>query len=141
MARFYFKVGANDIRKAVKKRINDPIMALSKNPGVMRVLSNKAIEIVTPYVPMKSGALRGSVHIVHHAKQIQIVWGDNTLGSKGRPTKEYALYQHEVDDSTWRDKRTTPGTKSHWTEELERGTPGFEELVEFAEPIIKKEVN
>lgn len=140
MANVYFKISAKDIRKAVKERVSDPIIALSKNPNVMRVLSNKAIEIVTPYVPMKSGALRGSAHTVYHAKQVQAVWGDNTIGSKGKPTKEYALYQHEVDDSKWRWNRTTPDTKSHWTEEVMRGTPGFEELVDFATPLVKKEV-
>ena len=140
MARFYFKVSAGEIRRAVKERVTDPIVALSKNPDLMRVVAEKGIEIVTPYVPMKSGALRQSAHVVYHAKAIQIVWGDSTIGSRGVPTKAYAEYQHNVDDSKWRWNRTTPGTKSYWTEELERGTEGFEELVDFATPLVKKEV-
>lgn len=140
MARLYFRVSAKDLRQVVKQKVDGPIIALSKNPNVMRLITNKAIEIVTPYVPMKSGALRASAHTVYHAKQVQAVWGDNNIGSKGQPTKVYAQYQHDVDDSKWRWKRTTPGTKSHWTEEVMRGTPGFDELVEFATPLVKKEV-
>ena len=69
MARVYFKVSAGDIRQAVKKKCTDPIIALSKNPNVMRVLAKKAGEIVEPYVPMKSGALRRSCSVIYHAKQ------------------------------------------------------------------------
>lgn len=138
MSRFYFKLNAGDIRKAVKKKCADPIIALSKNPNVMRVLAKKAGEIVEPYVPMKSGALRKSFHVIYHAKQVQLVWGDYKIGSSKRPTFVYADIQHDSDDSFW--NRTTLGTESHWTNRIMRGTPGFKELVDYAEPLIKKEV-
>lgn len=138
MARVYFKLSASDIRNAVKKRCTDPIIALSKNPEVMRLIAEKANEIVTPYVPMKSGALRESAHTVYSGKRVQLVWGDYRIGSSKRPTFIYAQIQHDADDSGW--KRTTSGTESYWTRRILRGTPGFEELVEYAEPLVKKEV-
>lgn len=138
MARVYFKVRAGDIRQAVKKKCADPIIALSKNPNVMRVLAKKAGEIVEPYVPMKSGALRRSFHAIYHEKQVQLVWGDHKIGSSKRPTFVYADIQHDANDMFW--NRTTPGTTSYWTYWLMRGTPGFKELVDYAEPLIKKEV-
>lgn len=138
MARVYLKVKAGEIRQAVKKKCTDPLIALSKNPDVLRVLAKKAGEIVEPYVPMKSGALRRSFHVIYHEKQVQLVWGNNIRGSSKRPTSVYANIQHDADDTFW--NRTTPGTESYWTRRLERGTPGFEELVDYAEPLIKKEV-
>ena len=138
MARVYFKLSASDIRSAIKKRCTDPIIALSKNPEVMRLIAEKANEIVAHYVPMKSGALRESAHTVYSGKRVQLVWGDYRIGSSKRPTSVYAQIQHDADDSAWR--RNTPGTESYWTRRILRGTPGFEELVEYAEPLVKKEV-
>lgn len=138
MAGVYFRVNAGDIRRAVKERVTDPIVALSKNPDLMRVIAEKGIEIVTPYVPRKSNALRLSAHIVRSGGSTLIVWGDSSTNERGVPTRVYAKYQHDMDDFMW--NRTTPGTKSYWTEELERGTEGFEELVDFAAPLMKREV-
>jgi len=138
MSRVYFKLNAGDIRKAVKKKCADPIIALSKNPNVMRQLAEKAGELVEPYVPMKSGALRKSFHVIYHAKQVQLVWGDYKIGSSKRPTFVYADIQHDANDMFW--NRTTPGTTSYWTHWLMRGTFEFKELVDYAEPLVKKEI-
>lgn len=135
MARVYVKIDANDIKKAVREKGVKKIIALTKNPQVLKQIAEKAGELVRPYVPKKSGALRDSFHIVSYNK---LTWGDYTIGSNNKPTYTYADEQYTADDSNWR--RTTPGTESYWTKNIERGTPGFEELIEYVEPLIKKEV-
>lgn len=135
MAKVKFRVYARDIRAAVKNEVEGPILALTKNPDVLRSIAQEALNMVNSrYVPMKSGDLRKSGHVVQNSKQTNIIWGDPGIGK----TLYYALYQHDADDSKW--NRTTEGTKSHWTEELKRGTPGFEELIAFAAPLMQREV-
>lgn len=134
MARVYFKLSARDIRSAIKKQCTDPIIALSKNPDVMRLIAERANELVKPYVPMKSGDLRNSAYVNQTSKATQLVWGKRGFGK----TFYYARYQHDANDSNW--KRTTSGTESYWTRRIEPGTPGFKKLVEYAEPLVKKEV-
>lgn len=137
--RTYTKVKYGDIRKAIKSRVSDPIVGISKDVDIMRQIANKAIEIVNPYVPMKKGYLRKSAHVIYHEKQVQIVWGDSTVVDKrGVKTSDYARYQHDMGNATW--NYTTPGTKAHWTEELLRGTPGFERLVKYTTPLVRVEV-
>ena len=134
MARVYFKVHARDIRKAVREKGTKQIIALSKNPGVMRQIAEQAIKIVNPYVPKKYGSLRQSAYVLQNSKGTNIVWGRRGFGK----TVSYAKYQHDADDRFWH--RTTPGTTSYWTDELQPGTVGFDKLVKYAEPLVKKEV-
>lgn len=134
MAEVRLRVYASDIRNAVKQRVEKPIIALTKNPDVMRQIADKAIEIVTPYVPMKSGDLRDSAYVRQTSRVTQLVWGHPSVGK----TYQYAGYQHDADDSNW--KRTTTGTKSNWTEEITPGSPGFEELADYAASIVVKEI-
>lgn len=139
MARVYFKLSASDIRSAIKKRCTDPIIALSKNPDVMRLIAEKANEIVKPYVPIDSGALRESAHTIYHEKRVQLVWGDYIhRNRRGRPSAVYALIQYEADDTNWH--RKDKKAESYWTRRIEPGTPGFKKLVRYAEPLVKKEV-
>jgi len=134
MSNFYYKISGKDIRQAVSKKITGPMIALSKNPEVMSKITDKAIQIVTPYVPMKSGDLRRSAHTVYHARRWQAVWGMGGIGK----TSKYATYQHNADDSNW--KRTTPGTKSYWTEEVAPGSSGWNSLIAYATKLVKQEV-
>lgn len=130
MSKVVFKISAKNIRQAVKERVEGPIIALTKNPDIRRLIAEKAVDIVTLYVPKKTGALRNSVHITQTAKDTKIIWGGEEVN--------YAEYQYTADDWLW--NRTTPGTKSYWTEEIEPGSDGFNELIDFATPLMKKEV-
>ena len=166
MARIYFKMSAGEIRKAVQENGVKRIIALTKNPAVLRQIAEKAIKLVTPYVPKDSGALQDSAHVIYHGKQVQIVWGDNTHGASGSATHKYAHYQHEgkvygpnipirVNGIIvgWRSPKdkpkhptgrsltyTSPTARAHWTEVIKRGSSEFNELVAYAEPLVKKEI-
>ena len=134
MAEVIFRLYASDIRRAVKERVEGPIIALTKNPNVMRLLGERAIKIVEPYVPMKTGDLRRSAYVRQTSRVTQLVWGNPSVGK----TFYYARYQHDADDFNW--KRHTPGTTSYWTIMIEPGSSGFDELIDYAEPLVKKEV-
>lgn len=134
MAEVTLRLSAREIRRAVKQRVEGPIIALTKNPDVMRLLGEKAIKIVEPYVPMKSGDLRRSAYVQQTSKATRLVWGNPSVGK----TFYYARYQHDAPDFLW--KRHTPGTTSYWTIFIEPGSSGFDELIDYAEPLMKKEV-
>lgn len=134
MAKVYLRVYARDIRKAVKERVEGPVIALTKNPQVLYSIANRGLRILNPYVPKKSGALRRSARVIQGSHGTYIVYGDSAVGK----TNAYASYQHDADDTFWH--RTTPGTKSYWTEELEPGTPGWDKLIDYAASVMKKEV-
>lgn len=167
MARVYFKVHAKDIRKAVQEKGVKNIIALSKNPNVMKQIAGKAIDLITPYVPKDSGALQESAHVIYHEKQVQIVWGDKKIGARGNPTEKYARYQYEGEVYGpnipirvngilvgWRSPKgegskyptgrrltyKSPTAMAHWTDAIKRGTKEFNELVAYAEPLMKKEI-
>lgn len=165
MARVYVKVSAGEIRKAVREKGTKNIIALTKNPNVLKDIAEKAIQLVNPYVPEDSGALQASGHVVYHEKQVQIVWGDSTKGSRGNPTSDYARYQFAgkvygpnipilVDGIIvgWCSPKNKPKSPtgemlsyksptaiSHWTNVIKRGGQEFDALIEYAEPRIKKE--
>ena len=167
MARVYFKIPAGEIRKAVRENGIKRIIALTKNPNVLKDIAGKAIKIITPYVPKDSGALQESAHVIYHEKQVQIVWGDKKIGARGNPTEKYAHYQYEgkvygpnipirVNGIVvgWRSSKgegskyptgrsltyKSPTAMAHWTEVIKRGSPEFDELIDYAEPLVKKEI-
>ena len=135
MASVDIKINASDLRNAIKQKVSDPIIALSKNPVILRQIAEKALEIDEPYVPYKSGDLNSSGHVVSHARQTRIVWGKPGVGK----TMSYAAYQH---DNIFRHRTRTehPLAKSFWTKQIMPGSPGFRKLVTYAKPLVKKEV-
>lgn len=135
MARVYFRVSARDIRNAVKEKVEEPIIALTKNPDVLRSIAQYGLNLTTPYVPKRSDALRRSGYVLQNSRGTQIVWGRPGVGR----TQYYARYQHDADDRAW--VRTTLGTESNWTQELERGTPNWDKLITYAASIMRKELN
>jgi hypothetical protein len=134
MSNVYFTLSAQDLKSAIRKKVTNPLIAVSKNPVIMSKIANKANEIVTPYVPKKSGNLRTSAHVTQHARRTYLVWGQRGVGK----TYKYAAYQHDSDDTGW--KRTTPGTTSFWTYKIAPGTRGYRKLITYATPLLKKEV-
>lgn len=126
------------IRQAVKNNVAGQIIAISKNPQVLAKIAKRAADIMTPYVPMKTGALRASAHITAHARQTRVVWGKSDVVNpvSGISTLRYARKQYELLSGN----RTTSGTDGYWDTHIQRGTPGFEQLVAYATPLVKKGV-
>lgn len=134
MAEVKFRVDSQGIRNAVKRKVTDPIVALTRSPEIREQIAKYAESIVRPYVPMKTGDLRNSFHIVSDSRSTHLVWGSPSVGK----TNVYASIQYYADDSFW--NRTTPGTMSYWTTMIERGSPGFDELTDYASTIMKRNI-
>lgn len=134
MSKVSITVRESDIQRAIKQRVIVPITKTVQSPYVMRDVGNQAVKILDRYVPKKTGDLRRSVYIRVNPGHIRIIWGNARVGK----TISYAAYQHNADDSTWR--RTTPGTKSWWTDELQEGTHGYTKLIQYTAKVVKKEV-
>ena len=142
MATMGVTIGANspEIRKAILEKVNGPIISLTKNPQVLAQIANRAKDIMTPYVPAVTGTLRKSAHVVQHARQTKVVWGQRGVGHDTKygyvDTTKYARFQYFLKS----ENRTDKATNGYWDEHIARGTPGFEQLVEYATPLVKKEV-
>lgn len=135
MAQMTFDIGARDLKSAIREKVTEPLIALGQNRDVMRQIANRALQIVEPYVPYKTGALNSSAHIVQHARYTQIAWGKPGVGR----TMSYAEYQH---NNIFRHRTRTvhPYAKSFWTKQIAPGSPGYRTLVNYATPLVKKEV-
>lgn len=135
MAKVVVKVSPRRIKYAVKKNVTQPLIELSKNPEITRLIAQKALDIVEPYVPYKTGKLNESGRVVQHARQTKIIWGKLGIGR----TNYYAAYQH---DNIFRHRTRTvhPLAKSFWTKQIAPGSPGYRKLITYAKPLVKKEV-
>lgn len=167
MARVYVKVQAGEIRKAVRETGIKKLISLTKNPAVLKRIGEKAIELVTPYVPADSEALQKSAHVIYHEKQVQLVWGSKLKGANGNATEDYAHYQYEgevygpnipirVDGIIvgWRSSKgkgskyatgqninyTSSNAIPHWTEVITRGGSEFGKLTDFAASVMVEEM-
>ena len=135
MAQMTFNISAKDLKSAIREKVTNPLIALGKNPVVMQQIAKRALQIVEPYVPYKTGALNSSAHIVQHARYTQVVWGKPGVGK----TMSYAAYQH---NNIFRHRTRTVHkyAKSFWTKQIAPGSPGYRTLVNYATPLVKKEV-
>jgi hypothetical protein len=155
MARVYIKVSARDIRSAVQRKGVKNIIALTKNPAILKQIGEEAIRLLEPYIPEDTGNLIDKGHVVYHEKQVQLSWGTkyasyqfngkiygpNFLIKKGKLAGQWRSPKNKPKYDTGRTLNYTKSTaRPHWTDEVKPGGAEFEKLVAFAEPLIKKEV-
>ncbi len=127
----------NAIREAVKQNIEEPIKSLTKNEHLTYKIADQIIQLVNDYVPMDTGDLRSSAHIVQHARQTRVIYGDSHWGT----TKIYAPVQYAPDEFKFDYKNyTEPGTGPYWLEEIEPGGMKYQELVDYASKLLRKAV-
>lgn len=138
MAQVNFNISAKELKSAIRQKVTDPLKAVGQDRELMRLIANKALDIVEPYVPWKHGYLTKSGHVVQHARYTQLVWGKPSADPKDR-TMSYAAYQH---DNVFRHRTRTvhPLAKSFWTKQIMPGSSGYRKLVTYATPLVKKEV-
>lgn len=134
MAEIKFRVDSQGIRTAVRRKVTDPIVALTRNPDIREKIARRAELLVRNYVPIKSGDLRKSFHIESDSRSTRLVWGSPSVGT----TDVYAAAQYYADDADW--ERADSNTMSYWTSMIERGSPGFDELVNYASEIMKRNI-
>ena len=134
MAELKFRVDSQGIRNAVRRKVTDPIVALTRNPDIREQIARRAEILVREYVPVKSGDLRASFHVESDSKSTHLIWGSPAVGK----TNLYAAAQYYADDSDW--ERFDSKTMSNWTCMIERGSPGFDELTDYASEIMKRNI-
>ena len=134
MAKVKFRVDSQGIRNAVRRKVTDPIVALTRSPEIREQIAQRAEILVRDYVPIKTGDLRKSFHIESDSKSTRLIWGSPSVGK----TDLYAAAQYYANDSNW--KRADPTTMSYWTTMIERGSPGFDELTDYASTIMKRNI-
>ena len=127
-----FVIEKNAIRDAVKQNIEGPIKALGQNEHLTYKIADKVIQLVNDYVPMKTGDLRSSAHIVQHARQTRVIYGSPHFGT----TNIYAPIQYEKQYNHY----TTQNTGPYWLDNIEPGGVRYQELVDYASKLLRKAV-
>ena len=136
MARISVKVDTSQLAGDVGAVINKQLNAVIQDKRILRQIANKWAELINPYVPMKTGQLRGNAFITP-AGNIRYTainrYGDDYTSF------QYEGYNQHGTDADW--KRHTPNTHSHWDQYAMNNTGAFDELCEYTEKLLVEAMN
>ena len=130
----YVALDFRSLRKSMG-HLNRTMSSVLADDVTKRMIGEKALRIVEPYVPYHTGALNSSGHVVYHARSVSLSW----RAYDPRSGYNYAGVQYEGPDSGWnRDRTVHPLAKSHWTDVLKE--EGHQDLVRVTTEIIQERV-
>lgn len=113
---------AKQINAEITKILRRKGESVTKHPDLRRFINQQYLEVVTKYVPMRTGKLREQAFVTSDGR---IVWSA-TRTSKNGNSYNYADIQYEPEEyGVHYTHYTTPGTGSHWTDYVtppEKGT-------------------
>lgn len=122
---------ARTVNSIIKEALGKRAVSITQKPELRQEIGEAFIGAVTPFVPMKSGALRESGRATADGR---LYW---TAVNKGF---NYANAVYDPDGERWPDgnykKPTTPGTHPRWVEKVQPGTPEWDAFVNNITPII-----
>ena len=131
---------ARTVNSIIKEALGRKAISITQMPELRRQIGEEFIKVVTPFVPMKTGALRASgratddgrvywsaVHQATTEDGYDYNYAENVYDPEGIrwPTGEYK-------------KPTTAGTYPRWVEHVQPGTPEWDVFVNNITPIIKE---
>lgn len=132
----YLQVGAMSLHldakrmnKLVKEYIGTKAESITHKPELRMDIAQVFLEMVTKYVPMKTGHLREGGHVEsgHHAGgDARLVWYAHKKGF------DYATQQFETQYQHY----TTPGTGSNWTGTFVRNKDDWADFIMTIKPLI-----
>ena len=117
---------AKTINPIIKEALKRKAVSITQKPELRREIGQAFVDAVTPFVPMKEGALRESGSATTDGR---VYW---TATNKGY---NYAAIQYETQYNHY----TTKGTGPAWAEKVHPGTPEWDAFVNNIIPIIVEE--
>ena len=114
---------ARTVNAIIKEALGKRATSVTKKPELRQAIGEKFVEAVTPFVPMKTGALRESGSATTDGR---VYWTATNRGYN------YAAIQYETQYNNY----TTPGTGPAWVEKVHPGTPEYDAFVNNIIPII-----
>lgn len=109
---------ARSVNAIVAEALGRKAQSVTKMPDLRKEIGEQYIELVTPYVPKKTGKLRDHAYATGDGR---LIW-----------TAPYAEKQYTTQYSHY----TTPGTGPYWTNYVQPGTPGYSAFIDAIQPLI-----
>lgn len=123
---------ARTVNQIIREALGRKAISVTQMPELRQEIGEQLVDIVTPFVPMKSGALRDSGRATDDGR---VYW--TVTNAKGY---NYASTVYDYDGYRWPDghykKPTTPGTYPRWVERVQPGTAEWDSFVTKITPLI-----
>ena len=125
---------ARTVNSIIKEALGKKAISITQNPELRQKIGEAFVEAVTPFVPMKSGAIRESGRATTDGR---VYWtATNKYGDN------YAGYVYDLEGTRWPEghykKPTTPGTYPGWVEKVQPGTPEWDAFINNASYLIRE---
>jgi hypothetical protein len=119
------------MNKVVQEVLGRKAESVTKDPDLRQMIGTEFLDVVTPYVPMKTGELRDSGRATNDGR---LYW----TAINPRDGYNYAYKQYTTQYRNY----TTPGTGPYWVENVQPGTPDWDEkFIPAITPIIIRRFN
>lgn len=119
---------ARTMNKIITEVLDRKAESITKDPDLRQAIGEEFARIVTPYVPMKTGALRMSGRATSDGRLYWSAINPNS-GYNYAEIQYYTQYNHY----------TTEGTGPYWVEQVQPGTSDWDnEFIPAITPIIKR---
>ena len=103
---------ARTVNAIIKTELSKKAVSVTKKPELRQAIGQEYVRAVTPFVPMKTGALRESGSATTDGR---VYWTATNRGYN------YAAIQYETQYNNY----TTDGTGPYWTEKMNPTSPEF----------------
>ena len=134
----WIRIGAIDahldaraVNSIIKEALGKRAISVTQKPELRQEIGEAFVAAVTPFVPMKTGDLRGSGRATPDGR---VYWTSSHRGYN------YANIVYDQDGDLWPSgqykKPTTPGTVPRWVEQVRPGAPEWDAFVNNITPII-----
>lgn len=125
---------ANTVNNIIKEAMGERMISITQNPELRQQIGEAFLDVVTPYIPAKSGQLRSSGRATDDGR---VYW--TAMNKRG---DNYAGYVYDPDETRWPDgeyvKPSTPGTYPRWVEKVHPGTAEWEAFINNITPLIRR---
>ena len=135
---------ARTVNAIIKEALGKKAISVTQKPELRQEIGNEFLRAVTPFVPMKTGALRASGRATDDGRlywtAVAPAWNEDTGYAFN-----YAETVYDPDGVRWPNgqyaKPTTENTYPRWVEKVQPGTPEWDAFVNNIIPIIKEAFN
>lgn len=137
---------AKTVNAIVEGALGKKAASITQKPELRRAIGQEFVRAVTPFVPMKTGALRKSGKATTDGR---VYWSAvrTTTSEDGEESAgyNYAASTYDAEGIRWPSgeyrKPSTPNTYPRWVEKVQPGTPEYAAFVNNIIPIIVEEFN